>query len=125
MQAGALATLSDADLLAEVRALEVARRRLQAADHRMVTGLVQRCLPEQLGTRSVANLLQAMLRLSPYEAKRRVLAAETCGPRVSLTGHALDPILPADRTVLCAEGTTSSPVARRSSGSPYLTLTVR
>jgi len=43
---------------------------------------------------SASAVLQGVLRLSPHEAKQRVTAARTCGPRVTLTGQPLPPLRP-------------------------------
>jgi hypothetical protein len=91
---GSLAWLSDSDLLAEVRGLETARRRL-AVEHRLLLEVEQRGPAGRLALRSTSGLLQGLLRLSPHEAKRRVDAARGCGPRRTLTGARLEPLLPA------------------------------
>jgi len=92
--AGAVTRLSDADVLAEVRGLEVLRRRLSVADHALVAELDRRGLAATLAMKTTSGLLQGMLRLSPHEAKRRVDAGRVCGPRASLTGESLEPLLP-------------------------------
>lgn len=43
---------------------------------------------------STSTLLQGVLRLSPSEARQRIDAATVCGPRWSLTGERLEPLLP-------------------------------
>jgi hypothetical protein len=98
---GAVARLSDADLLAEVRELEVLRRRLATADHALVAELDRRGLAAIAAMPSTSALLQGLLRLSPREAKRRVDTARACGPRRALTGEPLEPLLPA---VAAAQG---------------------
>ena len=92
---GSVAGLSDSDLLAEVRGLETARRRLAAVEHRLLLEVEQRGLAGRLALRSTSGWLQGLLRLSPHEAKRRVDAAHGCGPRRTLTGEQLEPLLPA------------------------------
>ena len=92
--AGAVTRLSDADVLAEVRGLELLRRRLSVADHALVAELDRRGLAATLAMKTTSGLLQGMLRLSPHEAKRRVDAGRVCGPRASLTGEPLEPLLP-------------------------------
>jgi hypothetical protein len=86
---------SGADLLAEVRGLELAARRLASAWNVLLPEVERRALPGALSATGVAAMLQAMLRLSPHAAKRRVAAARDLGPRVTVTGEALPPILPA------------------------------
>src|SRR6185437_3922025 len=92
---GAAGVVSDADLLAEVRGLEMASRRLSSAWNVLLPEVERRGLPATLSMPSVSALLQAMLRLSPQAAKRRVTAARDLGPRVTVTGEVLAPILPA------------------------------
>jgi hypothetical protein len=90
-----IARCGDADLLAEVRELEVLRRRLAAADHLLVAALEQRGIAGLVGPSSTSELLQDVLRLSPREANARVRAAAALGPRTSVTGEALGPLRPA------------------------------
>jgi hypothetical protein len=92
---GEVRRLRDADLLAELRALEVAERRLASARHDRVAEIDRRGLARQLGATTVKNLLVAMLRISPAEAKRRVIAAAALSARVGVTGQVLAPLLPA------------------------------
>jgi hypothetical protein len=92
---GGLTRLSDADVLAELRELESARRRLASAGHAMITELDRRGLPGRLAMRSTSALLQGLLRLSPFEATRRVDAGRALGRRAALTGPLLAPLLPA------------------------------
>ena len=91
----AVGVAAEADLLAEVRGLERAARRLASAWNVLLPEVERRGLPATLSMPSVSVLLQAMLRLSPQAAKRRVAAARDLGPRVTVTGEVLAPILPA------------------------------
>src|SRR6185437_14780153 len=50
----------------------------------------------------VSAMLQAMLRLSPHAARQRVAAARDLGPRVTVTGDVLPPILPATAEAVSA-----------------------
>jgi hypothetical protein len=92
---GLVARCGDADLIAEVRELEVLRRRLTAADHLLIAALEQRGIAGLVGPSTTSELLQDVLRLSPREANARVGAAAALGPRVGLTGEALGPLRPA------------------------------
>ncbi len=98
---GLLGKLSDADLLAEVRALEMQQRAIQTAWHALAADLEQRGLAARVGAPNTAALLRGMLQLSPHEATARVKAAAVLGPRVSLDGQQLEPLLPA---VTAAQG---------------------
>lgn len=91
---GELARLSDADVLAELRELEVLRRRLAVIDEALIGELDRRGMAARLVMPSTAAVLQGLLRLSPGEAKSRVAAARACAPRSSLTGEPLPPLLP-------------------------------
>lgn len=102
---------SEADLLAEVRGLELATRRLASAWNVLLPEVQRRGLPGTLSVPSVSVMLQAMLRLSPQAAKRRVDAARDLGPRVTVTGEGLPPILPVVAEAVAA-GTLSAEQAR-------------
>lgn len=93
--ADGLSHLSDADVLAELRELEVLRRRLAVADHALIGELDRRGLAGQLVMATTSAVLQGLLRLSPREAKDRVKAARACGPRHTLTGQPLPVLRPA------------------------------
>jgi hypothetical protein len=62
---GVVARCGDADLIAEIRELEVLRRRLAAADHVLVAALERRGIAGLVGPSSTSELLQDVLRLSP------------------------------------------------------------
>jgi hypothetical protein len=94
VSAGLFGKLADADVLAELRELEVLRRRLAVVDHALIAELGRRALAGRLVLGSTSELLQAALRLSPHQANRRVRASELCGPRWSLTGEQLETLLP-------------------------------
>lgn len=91
---GLHAKLTDADLLAEIGQLERQARRLASAWHSLITQAEQRLLPQRIGATSTSAMLQSLLRLSPTEAKQRVMAAAVLAPRVGLTGESLPPLLP-------------------------------
>src|SRR4051795_12444155 len=86
--------LSDADVIAELQSLEVLRRRLPVADHRLITQLEQREVATRLSAHGTAGMLQAVLRLSPYEAKSRHRAARLLAPQRTRTGEEQAPALP-------------------------------
>jgi hypothetical protein len=91
---GGYRALSDADLLAELRTRESLMRRQAVADHALLAELDRRGIAGRLSMPSTAALLQAMLLVSPSAAKRRVRDARTFGPRVSMSGEPLEPLLP-------------------------------
>jgi hypothetical protein len=94
VSAGVLSSLSDGDLLAELRECEALRRRWLMVDAALVAELERRSFAGRLAMPSTSTLLQGVLRLSPTEARQRVDAAAVCGPRWSLTGERLEPLLP-------------------------------
>ena len=91
---GVLGRVSDADVVAELRELEVLRRKLAVIDHALIGELDRRGVAGRLVMGSTAAVLQGLLRLSPGEARDRVDAARACGPRTALTGPPLPPLLP-------------------------------
>jgi len=71
---------------------EVFKRRCAVMDHRIVASLGE--LPvEELGESSVAAALATLLRISREEASRRIKEAKDLGPRTSMTGEPLAPLL--------------------------------
>ncbi len=93
-EAGGLSSSADADVLEEAVALETVRRRLGAAEVHVVAELDHRAIGSRVGARSTVGLLAGRLRLSPFEAKCRVLASQALGPRRSLAGELLAPLVP-------------------------------
>ncbi len=92
--AGCLGRVSDADVLAELRGLEVQLRRCAVVGHALITELEQRSVAGRLVMSSTAAVLGGLLRLSPGEAADRVQAARVCAPQLSPTGAPLPPVLP-------------------------------
>ncbi len=95
----AVAALSyDALTLTEKRnllvRLETHRRRLPSVEHPLLSILVAECRPEDLGSASHAEPLTMALRVSADEAKRRLAEARDLGPRTSMTGEPLQPLMP-------------------------------
>lgn len=89
-----LATLTDDELLSQVRGRERLRRRLAAADHALIAELDIRAVASSLGYASTAKLLTAVTRVAPGEAVGRVRAAAVLGQRAALTGELLAPMFP-------------------------------
>src|SRR5689334_4402329 len=73
-------------------AWEVERRRLEAVDHDLIARIDQTRLAGEFGRASTADLLGALSRLAPGEAKARVRAAHDLGPRREITGAPLAPL---------------------------------
>jgi hypothetical protein len=74
--------------------LEAHRRRLPAVEHPLINLLVTEAAPEVLGGTSLAEVLATALRISYAEAKRRVVEARDLGPRTTLAGESLEPLMP-------------------------------
>lgn len=94
VSAGSLGSQSDADLLAEVREAEALRRRWAVVDAALIAELEGRSLAGRLAMPSTSVLLQGALPRYPRGARHRVDAATVCGPRWSVTGERLEPLLP-------------------------------
>src|SRR6185437_12588760 len=90
-----LATASDAELLAELRELEVELARVQFRQLAVLAELNSRNVVGQLGLRGLADLIAAQVRCSRTEARRRARAVERFGARRALTGETLAPQYPA------------------------------
>jgi hypothetical protein len=74
--------------------LEAHRRRLPAVEHPLISLLVTEAAPEVLGGTSLVEVLATALRISKAEAKRRVAEARDLGPRTTLAGESLEPLMP-------------------------------
>jgi hypothetical protein len=84
----------DRDGLLEVlRRFEATRRRMAVLDHSLIAELDDRKVAHELCMPNTAALLRGALRISPADARRRVRAAAELGPRRTLTGEVLPPLL--------------------------------
>ncbi|MDQ1743986.1 MAG: hypothetical protein QOE23_2325 [Pseudonocardiales bacterium] len=86
--------LADDDLLEVIRQAERARRQLEALDAVLIAEIEARNLPGRYMLRGSKQLLAGLLNLSPAESGARVRHAHALGPRTSLTGERLAPLLP-------------------------------
>jgi hypothetical protein len=86
--------LIDDDVLEVLRLAERARRQLEALDSVLIAELEARNLPGRYVLRGSKQLLAGLLTLSPAESGARVRHAHALGPRTSLTGERLAPLLP-------------------------------
>lgn len=87
--------LADDDVLEVLRLAEQARRQLEALDHLLIAEVEARNLPGRYVLRGSKQLLSGLLNLSSAESGPRVRQARELGPRTSLTGERLTPLLPA------------------------------
>ena len=90
-----LSSLAEDELLVLLREVERARRQLEALEYRLVAEVEERNLPGKYVMPSTGALLAGVLNLSPREAGERVRQARHLGPRVTVTGERLAPVLPA------------------------------
>jgi hypothetical protein len=89
-----LSALEEASLVQALRSFEGQRRRLEAVEHRLVKQANDTHLPSSCATRTVAGVLATVLRIDVREARLREARALDCGPRATLTGDPLEPVLP-------------------------------
>ncbi len=93
--AATAAPMTTSELLEVLRGVEIARRKVAAVDHQVLTQCAEQGLAVQLGQHKLHVLLHQVLRVSEKDAQARIRAAGVCGPRRALTGEELAPIQPA------------------------------
>ena len=86
---------SRSELVALIDDYEALWCQLPSQSHRLVARLQAETTPKQLGAKSWNEVLRIRWRLSAVEAARRLGEAAELGPRRSLTGEPLAPVLPA------------------------------
>lgn len=74
--------------------LEAMRRRQPTVEHTLIQGLLSEIAPAALGAKNWSEVLQQRLRISAPDALRRLNEARDLGPRTTLTGETLEPMLP-------------------------------
>ena len=89
-----VAGLSHGQLLTVLERTENVVRRLPVSGHRVINRLKSEANPITLGATTITNLLAERLRISRTEASWRIDCAKDLGPRTTLIGEPLDPILP-------------------------------
>lgn len=82
------------ELLGVLDEIETLTCQLPAHGHRFLTRLQAETTPKELGAKSWRNVLATRWRISTSEAGRRLDEAAVLGPRRTLTGEPLDPVLP-------------------------------
>jgi hypothetical protein len=73
---------------------ETSRNRLPLIDHNLIADAEATDLPETYCSSTLTRFLVQVLQLSPGEAASRVRAAAAVGPRKSMLGEQLEPVLP-------------------------------
>jgi hypothetical protein len=86
--------LTTPESLAFLERLERARRRLPAAEHRLINNVARQATPEELGGK-LSHAIAEWTLISRPEASRRIREAADLGPRRGLTGEALALVLTA------------------------------
>jgi hypothetical protein len=94
LQECSLDAFSSEELLAVLARRERLARRAPVVDHRILARLVADGNPGALGAASLSTVLVERLRISTREARRRLGEATDLGPRTTLTGDPLQPVLP-------------------------------
>ena len=73
--------------------LETLTCQLPAQSHRMLARLQAETTAKEMGAKSWKDVLGIRWRISPTEAARRLTEAAELGPRRTLTGEPLEPVL--------------------------------
>jgi Domain of unknown function (DUF222)/HNH endonuclease len=94
LEAGGLDQLDAAQKVAFWQRFEIFRNRLPLVDHRLITDAEASDLPGSYCFSTMARFLVRVLQLSHGEAASRVRAAATLGPRSTMLGEKLYPVLP-------------------------------
>jgi hypothetical protein len=84
---------SVAELLAAMDDVESVRRLLPVAEHRVFNRLADETNPLDYGATTMSKLVAFRLRISSSEASRRLAEAKDLGPRRTLVGEPLEPVL--------------------------------
>lgn len=95
LQACSYDALSVEELLSVLARREQLAWRAPVVEHRILARLVAEGDPGALGAGSLAKALAERLRISSAAARRRLSEAAELGPRTSVTGEPLEPLLPA------------------------------
>jgi Domain of unknown function (DUF222) len=94
IESGGLDQLDAVEKVALWQRFESFRNRLPLLDHQLITDAEATDLAGSYGFSSLGRLLTRILQLSPGEAAARVRAAAAVGPRTSMLGERLEPVLP-------------------------------
>jgi Domain of unknown function (DUF222) len=94
VEGGGLAELNAAEKVAWWQRFETFRNRLPLIDHVLLADAEATDLAGEYSFSNLARFLVRMFQLSPSEAASRVRAAAAVGPRTSMLGERLEPVLP-------------------------------
>ena len=85
--------LTTSELVGVLDELETLTCQLPAQSHRMLARLQAETTAKEMGAKSWKDVLGIRWRISPTEAARRLTEAAELGPRRTLTGEPLEPVL--------------------------------
>ena len=88
-------SLTPTELLAAGDALQTLTCQLPTQSHRLLARLQAEATPKEMGAKSWKDVLRIRWRISSTEAHRRLTEAALLGPRRSLLGEPLEPVLAA------------------------------
>ena len=91
---GGLDHLSAEEKVAVWQRFETLRNRLPLIDHRLIADAEANHLSEEYCSSTMTQFLIRVLQLSPGEAATRIRAAAAVGPRTTMLGEKLEPVLP-------------------------------
>jgi hypothetical protein len=94
VETGALDQLKASEKVAWWQRFETFRNRLPLIDHSLVADAEGTDLAGEYSFSNLTRFLMRILQLSPSEAASRVRAAAAVGPRMSMLGECLEPLLP-------------------------------
>ena len=94
VETGGLEQLSAAEKISFWRRFETFRNRLPLIDHGLIADAEASDLAGEYSFSNLARFLMRMFQLSPAEAASRVRAAAALGPRTSMSGERLEPVMP-------------------------------
>ena len=93
VETGGLEQLDPAEKVEVWQRFETFRNRLPLIDHSLIADAEATNLPESYCSSTMTRFLVQVLQLSPTEAASRVRAAAAVGPRKSMLGEQLEPVL--------------------------------
>src|SRR6187200_1263005 len=94
VESGGLEQLNAAGKVAVWQRFETLRNQLPLVDHRLIADAEASHLAEEYCSSTISQFLVRVLQLSHGEAASRVRAAAAVGPRTSMLGEKLEPVLP-------------------------------
>ena len=94
VETGGLDHLSAEEKVAVWQRFETIRNRQPLIDHRLIADAEAHHLSEEYCSSTMTQFLIRVLQLSPGDAATRVRAAAAVGPRTTMLGEKLEPVLP-------------------------------